>query len=46
MIILFLKWVWANTIEGESLRSMIVSQIKWGWSEEHVRKYRELIGEE
>jgi len=38
--------MWADTIESESLRSMIVSEIQWGWSEDHTRKYLELIGEE
>jgi len=37
--------MWANTIESESLRTIVVSQIKWGWNENYEREYRVLLEE-
>jgi len=35
--------VWANTIENENLRSMVVSQIQLGWNEDLEKEYQELL---
>ncbi len=37
--------MWANTIESEDLRTMVVNQIKWGWNEDLEKEYQELLKE-
>jgi len=37
--------IWAEAIESESIRSMLVSQINQQWTEQNEAEYREILGQ-